>query len=302
MIDFELHSPNTLAEAFSLLETYGEDARVMAGGTALVLQMKQRLAQPKHVISLRRVTGLNRIEESVNGSANGSGGLKIGALCAQQQVATSPLVKEKLPLVAETYQRVATPRIRYMASVGGGLVHGDPSQDPPPSLIALGASLTLTSARGRRVVSLEDFLIDYYETDVRPGEILTDIFIPSAPAGSGAAYLKFLPRTADDYATVAVAAVVTPGDGNRCQDVRIALGAVGTTAIHATQAEAILRGRPLTEENIRAAAFSVKEVVDPLDDYRGSAGYKREMAEVFTRRAIQQALAKAREVTGKVKG
>jgi carbon-monoxide dehydrogenase medium subunit len=208
-------------------------------------------------------------------------------------VATSPLVKEKLPLVAETYQHVATPRIRYMASVGGGLVHGDPSQDPPPSLIALGASLTLTSSGGQRVVSLEDFLIDYYETDVQPGEILTDIFIPSAPAGSGAAYLKFLPRTADDYATVAVAAVVTPGVDNRCQDVRIALGAVGTTAIHATQAEEILRGRPLTEENIRAAAASVKEVVDPLDDYRGSAGYKREMAEVFTRRAIQQALANA---------
>lgn len=302
MIEFELHRPSSLAEAFSLLETYGEDARVMAGGTALVLQMKQRLSQPEHVISLRGVTGLNRIEESANGSDNGpaslkgySGamGLRIGALCAQQQVATSPLVQEKLPLVSETYQHVATPRIRYMASVGGGLVHGDPSQDPPPSLIALGASLTLTSSGGQRVVSLEDFLIDYYETDVQPGEILTDIFIPAAPAGSGAAYLKFLPRTADDYATVAVAAVVTPGVDNRCQEVRIALGAVGTTAIHATQAEEILRGSPLTEENIRAAAASVKEVVDPLDDYRGSAGYKREMAEVFTRRAIQQALANA---------
>ena len=286
MIDFELHNPNSLAEAFNLLETYGEDARVMAGGTALVLQMKQRLAQPEHVISLRRVAGLNQIEESANGSA----GLKIGALCAQQQVATSQLVKDKLSLVSETYQHVATPRIRYMATVGGGLVHGDPSQDPPPSLIALGASLTLTSASGQRVVSMEDFLIDYYETDVQPGEILTDVFIPTAPAGSGAAYLKFLPRTADDYATVAVAAVVTGGEGNLCQDVRIALGAVGTTAIHATQAEEILRGRPLTEENIRAAAASVKDVVDPLDDYRGSADYKREMAEVFTRRAIQQAL------------
>lgn len=286
MIDFELHNPNSLAEAFNLLETYGEGARVMAGGTALVLQMKQRLAQPEHVISLRRVAGLNQIEESANGSA----GLKIGALCAQQQVATSQLVKDKLSLVAETYQHVATPRIRYMATVGGGLVHGDPSQDPPPSLIALGASLTLTSASGQRVVSMEDFLIDYYETDVQPGEILTDVFIPTAPSGSGAAYLKFLPRTADDYATVAVAAVVTPGEGNLCQDVRIALGAVGTTAIHATQAEEILRGRPLTEDNIRAAAASVKDVVDPLDDYRGSADYKREMAEVFTRRAIQQAL------------
>lgn len=288
MIDFQLHNPTTLDEAFNLLNTHGEDARVMAGGTALVIQMKQRLAQPEHVISLRRVEGFGNIEES----SNGSKGLKIGALCSQQQVATSPLVAERLPLVYETYRHVATPRIRHMASVGGGLVHGDPSQDPPPTLIALGASVTLTSASGQRVVPMEDFLVDYYETDVQPGEILTDLFIPDAPAGSGAAYLKFLPRTADDYATVAVAAVVTPGEGNLCQDVRIALGAVGITAIHASQTEDMLRGKPLTEENIRAAAATVKDL-DPLDDYRGSADYKRDMSEVFTRRAIQQALENA---------
>ena len=293
MIDFQLHSPNTLEEALGLLGTYGDDARVMAGGTALVLQMKQRLAQPEHVISLRRVAGFNRIEES----SNGAKGLKIGAFCSQQQVATSSAVQEKLPLVWQAYRQVATPRIRNIATVGGGLAHGDPSQDPPPTLIALGASVTLTSAGGQRVVPVEDFLLDYYETDVKPGEILTDVFIPEAPAGSGAAYLKFLPRTADDYATVAVAAVLTPGEGpggvKVCQDLRIALGAVGITAIHATQAEDILRGQPLTEENIRAAAATVKDVVDPLDDYRGSANYKREMSEVFTRRAIQQALENA---------
>ena len=248
------------------------------------------MAQPEHVISLRRVAGFNRIEES----SNGAKGLKIGAFCTQEQVATSSAVQEKLPLVWQAYRQVATPRIRNIATVGGGLAHGDPSQDPPPTLIALGASVTLTSAGGQRVVPVEDFLMDYYETDVKPGEILTDVFIPAAPAGSGAAYLKFLPRTADDYATVAVAAVVTPSEGpggvNMCQDIRIALGAVGITAIHATQAEDMLRGQLLTEENIRAAAATVKEVVDPLDDYRGSANYKREMSEVFTRRAIQQAL------------
>ena len=298
MIDFQLHCPNTLEEALGLLGTYGDDARVMAGGTALVIQMKQRLAQPEHVISLRGVAGFNLIEESTEEStgesSNGVKGLKIGAFCSQEQVATSSAVREKLPLVWQAYRQGATPRIRNIATVGGGLVHGDPSQDPPPTLIALGASVTLTSAGGQRVVPVEDFLIDYYETDVKPGEILTDVFIPAAPAGSGAAYLKFLPRTADDYATVAVAAVVTleegPGGVNVCQDIRIALGAVGITAIHATQAEDMLRGQPLTEENIRAAAATVKDVVDPLDDYRGSANYKREMSEVFTRRAIQQAL------------
>jgi carbon-monoxide dehydrogenase medium subunit len=287
MIDFEFHNPGSLSEAFALLETYGEDARVMAGGTALVIQMKQRLSQPEHVINLRRIPGLDSIEDA----GDGSGAMRVGALCTQQQLATSPLMSERIPLVTETYQRVATPRIRCMATVGGGLVHGDPSQDPPPTLIVLGASVTLTSANGERTIPMQDLLIDYYETDVQPGEVLTSLTVPPAPAGSGSAYVKFLPRTADDYATVAAAAVVTPGPGNVCQDVRIALGAVGTTAIHATGAEDTLRGQPLTEENIRAAAATVKDVVDPLEDYRGSADYKREMAEVFTRRAIQQALA-----------
>jgi carbon-monoxide dehydrogenase medium subunit len=289
MIDFELHQSRSLEEAFDLLETYGDDARVMGGGTALVLQMKQRLVQPAHVINLRRVPGLDYIREATNGLA----GVEIGALCTQQQAATSPLVRSQIPLVAETYHWVATPRIRHMATVGGGLAHGDPSQDPPPTLIALGASVVLTSSGSQRTIPVEELFIDYYETDVQPGEILTSLLIPAAPAGSGAAYLKFLPRTADDYATVSVAVVVTPGDGNTCQDIRIALGAVGVTPIHATQAEDILRGQPLTEDNIRAAAATVKDVVDPLDDYRGSAEYKRDMAEVFTRRAIQQALEKA---------
>ena len=177
-----------------------------------------------------------------------------------------------------------------MATVGGGLVHGDPNEDPPSTLIALGASVVLTSASGRRELSVEELFVDYYETDVQPGEILTSITIPQQPPGSGSAYLKFLPRTADDYATVSVAAIVTPGDGNTCSDVKIVLGAVGMTPVHATQAESLLRGRPLTPENIAACASAVKEAVDPLDDFRGSADYKRDMAEVFTRRAIEQAI------------
>ena len=289
MIDFEFHNPSSLSEAFGLLETYGDDARVMAGGTALVIQMKQRLSQPEHVINLRRIPGLDAIEDT----GDGSGAVRVGALCTQQQLATSPLMSERISLVTDTYQRVATPRIRCMATVGGGLVHGDPSQDPPPTLIVLGASVVLASANGERTLSMEDLLIDYYETDVQPGEILTSLVVPPAPTDSGAAYIKFLPRTADDYATVAVAAVVTPGPDNTCQEVRLALGSVGMTAIHATQAEDLLRGQPLTEENIRACAASVKDLVDPLDDYRGSAEYKRDMSEVMTRRAIQQALAVA---------
>jgi carbon-monoxide dehydrogenase medium subunit len=290
MIDFEFHSPTTLEEAFDLLEQYGDDARVIAGGTALVLQMKQRFAQPGHVIGLRKIPGLNSIAIETTESNGDTGSVRIGALCTQRSIESSEIIAQKLPLVAETFRRVATPRIRSMATIGGGLVHGDPNQDPPPTLIALGASAVLTSSQGRRVVPVEDLFLDYFETDLRPGEILTSVVVPQAPPGSGAAYLKFLPRTADDYATVSVAAVVTAGEDNVCQDIRIVLGSVGVTPVHASDAEDSLRDRPLNEENIRACAAMVSGLVDPLDDYRGSAGYKREMAQVFTQRAIQQAM------------
>jgi carbon-monoxide dehydrogenase medium subunit len=289
MIDFQFHVPDSLEGVFDLLAIHGDNARVMAGGTALVLMMKQRLARPEHVISLQRVPGLSYIKEA----DDSPGAVRVGALCTQRQVETSPLIAAKVPLVAEAFRRIATPRIRHMATVGGGLVHGDPNQDPPPSLSVLGASVVLTSANGQRVVPVEDLFVDYFETDLRPGEILTSVLIPPAPPGSGTVYLKFLPRTADDYATVSVAAVVTAGRDNVCQDVRIVLGSAGVTPVRALESESMLRGQPLTEENIRSAAAAVKDAVDPLDDYRGSAEYKRDMAEVFTRRAIQQALALA---------
>jgi carbon-monoxide dehydrogenase medium subunit len=291
MIEFEFHSPTSLEEAFDLLQRYGDDGRMMAGGTGLVLQMKQRLSQPGHVIGLKKIPGLNLIEAEANGAA---GSVKVGALCTHHRLETDPLMQQRLPLVVQTYNHVATARIRSMATVGGGLVHGDPNEDPPPTLIALGASAELVSSGGARTVPVEDLFLDYYETDVRPGEILTSVTIPAQPAGSGSVYLKFLPKTADDYATVSVAAVVTPGENNICRDVKIVLGSAGTTPVHAKAAEDALRGRALTEENIAACAALVKDAVDPLDDFRGSADYKTEMAEVFTRRAIQQALAKVK--------
>ena len=284
MIDFEYHAPTSLDQVFDLLDQYGDDSRVMAGGTALVIQMKQRLSQPGHVIGMRRVGGLSAIESTPEG-------LKIGALCTQRQIVSSEMVAKELPLIADTFRKVATPRIRNMATIGGGLVNGDPNQDPPPSLIALGASAVMTSKSGDRVVPLEEFFIDYYETDVQPGEILTSVLVPHAPAGSGSVYLKFLPRTADDYGTVNVAAVVSKEQDGTCQDVRIVLGAAGVTPIRAKDAEDALRGEPLTDENIRAAAALVKDAVDPLEDFRGSAEYKTDMAEVFTRRAVEQAMA-----------
>jgi len=149
----------------------------------------------------------------------------------------------------------------------------------------------MTCKSGDRVVPLEDLFLDYYETDIHPGEVLTSVLVPPAPAGSGSVYLKFLPRTADDYGTVSAAAIVSKERDGTFKDVRIVLGSVGVTPIRAKDAEDALRGKALTDENIRAATALVKDAVDPLEDFRGSSEYKTDMAEVFARRAVEQAIA-----------
>ncbi|MBI3059514.1 MAG: xanthine dehydrogenase family protein subunit M, partial [Deltaproteobacteria bacterium] len=263
MIAFEYRTPKSLKEVYADLREFGTDAKLIAGGTALVIMMKQRLVRPSCLISLRAVRGLNNIAQK-------DGGLKIGGLATHREVEISSLVRRRTALLAETYRHVATIRVRNMATVGGGLAHADPNQDPPPTLIALGATVKASSADGSRVIPIEEFFTDYYETVLKPEEIITEIYVPKLPAGSGGAFLKFLPRTADDYATVSAAAVVTLDRSTKTfADVRIALGSVGTTPIRAREAEAVLRGQPVKPEALREAAEKAKAAVDPISDFRG---------------------------------
>ncbi len=284
MIPFEYRTPKSLKEVHQELREFGADAKLIAGGTALVIMMKQRLVRPSSLISLRMVRGLDGIAEK-------DGALRIGGLATHREVETSTLVRRRVPLLAETYRHVATIRVRNMATVGGGLAHADPNQDPPPTLMVLGATLKASSADGSRVIPLEEFFTDYYETVLKPDEIITEVSVPRLPANSGGAFVKFLPRTADDYATVSAAAVVTLDRARKIfTDVCIALGSVGTTPIRAREAEAVLRGQPVKREALREAAEKVRQAVDPVSDFRGSAAYKKEMAVVFVRRALEMAL------------
>jgi aerobic carbon-monoxide dehydrogenase medium subunit len=283
---FEYRAPRTLDEALAILGEYGEDARVIAGGTALVTMMRQRLVRPGCLVSLRDVQGLEGIER-VNGA------LRLGALVTHRQAEVSPLVGERIPVLAETFRRVATVRIRHMATVGGALAHADPNQDPPVTLLALGARVHVRGAGGQRELAIDEFFRDYYESALEPGEIVTGVTVPAPAAGSGAAFVKFLPRTADDYATVAVTAIVSL-DGDRCGQARIALGSVGVTPLRARDAEALVTGQGMSEALLEAAGEAVKGQVDPLSDHRGSAAYKRDMAAVMVRRALGQAWEAAR--------
>lgn len=280
--DFTFHRPGTLPEALALLDEHGYDARPFAGGTALVVLMKQSLALPEHLVSLDGIDGMSDIRLDDDA-------LHLGALVRHHDVETSPLVREAAPLLAETYGRVATVRIRNMATVGGGLAHADPAQDPPAALIALGASVRAVSSRGARTIAVEDLFFDYYESALEPDEIIESVTVPRPAPDARSVYLKFLPRTEDDYATVAVAAVGEVDDGV-CTSVRVALIAAAPTPVRATEVERALTGQPVSAEAIRAAAEAVRDHVDPLDDFRGSADYKREMAVVFTRRALERTL------------
>lgn len=282
MADFQFHTPTTLDEALTLLEEHGDDARLFAGGTALVVLMKQSLLVTDHLVSMQRVPGMDGIRLETDG-------LHIGALTHHRDVEVSPLVREHAPLLAEVYGHVATVRIRNAATVGGGLAHADPSQDPPAALIALDASVRLTSRRGERTLPVTELFLDYYETAIAPGEAITEVIVPIQPAAARATYVKFLPRTEDDYATVAVAALARVEDG-QCRAARVALIAAGPTPVHATAVERELVGHAVTPEAVRRAAEAVTEQVDPLDDFRGSAAYKRDMAVVFTRRALERVL------------
>ncbi len=181
---------------------------------------------------------------------------------------------------------IATIRVRNQATVGGNLVHADPAQDPPPVLIALDATVEVVSSGGARSIAMESFFTDYFETALGETELLRSIKVPPMPAGSKLAYKKFLPRTEDDYATVAVAVRLGADADGTCRDLRIGLGALGTTPLRAKAVEAALLGQKLTAETIREAAALVRDEVDPLDDVRGTAKYKREMARVWTERTI----------------
>ncbi|MCY4485523.1 MAG: xanthine dehydrogenase family protein subunit M [Deltaproteobacteria bacterium] len=281
---FEYLAPTSLDEACALLQEHEGDAKLLAGGTALVMWLRMGLLSPGYVIDLENVPGLAGI------TYDAADGLRIGAGVKHRDLELCPEVREHYPLLRETFYKVAQPRIRLMATVGGNLSHGDPMTDPGASFIALDAEVTLRGSRGERTVSVEDFFVDYYETALEPDEILTSIHVPP-PAGPAWSHIKFTPRSEEDFATVGVAVTLT-GAGNRCDDVRIALNSVGPTIFRAHAAEDVLRGRDLTPARIEEAGAAAADASDPIEDVRGSSDYKRDLTAVFVRRALEQAAAK----------
>jgi aerobic carbon-monoxide dehydrogenase medium subunit len=281
-VSFDYHEPRSLDEAFVLLERYGGDAHLLAGGTATILLLRQGLLHPGHVVGLRAIDGLGGIARTPDG------GLRIGAMVTHRGVERSSDALGYSPALTGAFASVATVRIRNQATVGGNLAHADPAQDPPPMLAALDATVTARSARGERSIPVAELALEHFTTSLAPGEIITEIILSPLEPGTRETYLKFLPKTADDYATVSVAATLRFAPDGTIAHTRIVLGAVGPTPIRARQVEDALRGEHPTRERLAEAAALVRGEVDPLDDMRGSASYKREMARVWTQRALSE--------------
>jgi carbon-monoxide dehydrogenase medium subunit len=286
-VTYDYHEPESVAEALELLARHGEDAHLVAGATAFTLLWRQGLLRPGHVIGLRRIA-------SLGGITRAGGGLTIGATVTHRAIERSDDVGGYCPALTRTFASVATVRVRNQATLGGNLAHADPAQDPPPMLIALGAEVVAMSATGERTIPLDDLFVDVFTTSLRADEILTAVRFPALAPGTRATYLKFLPQTADDYATVSVAAALRLAGDGTVADVRVALGACGPTPVRARSVEAALKGLRPDATRIADAARRVDADIAPFDDVRGSSAYKRDMARVWTERALSELVGRRR--------
>ena len=285
MPKFTYLKPTTLEEACSMLSAYNGKARVIAGGTDLIVRMKQRLITPTYLVDITYIPGLNRIEY------NEKGGLIIGALCTHSEIESSTLIQEEFDVLIQAVHPIGSVQVRNLGTIGGNLCNAAPSADSAPVLLGLDAKVRIFGTKGERTLELEEFFKSPGETALRPDEILTNIEIPNIPPYSAATYMKLSPRRAMDLAVVGVAVVVwLTDDRSVCSDIRIALGAVAPTPIRAKMAEEMIRGRILDDDLVREASKAASEEAKPISDVRGSGEYRKEMVEVLTRRGLQQAI------------
>ncbi|MGB2602320.1 MAG: xanthine dehydrogenase family protein subunit M [Candidatus Sulfotelmatobacter sp.] len=282
---FEYLRPNTIPEAITLLRQHGDDAKILSGGQSLIPMMKLRIARPGYLIDINRISGLSYIKEE-------DGFLKIGGLTREAELEASPLIRSKYPILIDTAHVIADPQVRNLATVAGNLAHGDPANDHPATMLALGAQVVATGSRGERVIPIEEFFLSLFSTALQPDEILTEIRVPLALPHSGGAYFK-LERKVGDFATAAVAAQVTLDANGTVQKVGVALTNVGPTPIKAKKAEDFLHGKKLDEANIRQAAQLAADDAQPSSDLRGPAEYKKGLVKELAKRALVRAAERA---------
>jgi carbon-monoxide dehydrogenase medium subunit len=280
---FDFYQPTTLAEASRLLKEKGPGGRFLAGGTDLVIAMKEKGLLPKYIVDLKRVPGLTGIRE------NGDGSLSIGALTTMYAIETSPVLRKKYPFLAQSAAEVGSIQIRNRATIGGNMANATPSADVAPGLIALNATAKITGAGGERTEPMEDFFRGPGQNVMSADEILTEITIPKTSPQLVGEYIKFSPRDMMDLAYIGVAVAYDFGSDKKCRGVRIVLGAVAPTPMRAKNSEALLEGKTLSEELASQVGEEAARESKPISDVRSSADYRRAMVGVMTKRAILNA-------------
>ncbi len=275
---FDLLQPRSLQEAVEMLAEHGEDCRPLGGGTTLVILMKPRAVHYRYLIDLQSIPGLADIKQEDDG-------LRIGALVTHRMVETSPLVRAAFPALAYAFSQIGNVRVRQTASVGGNLAHADARLDPPPVLLALGAEVTLFGPGGRRAVPIENFFRGMYETALGADELLVDVKVPFMRAGSRAVYLRYSALSANDWPCLGVAAFLAKEEG-RCRELRLALGGMAATPLQVVGLE-FATGRAIDPALRDRVAETVDGQISPAADLRGSEWYKRRMARLFVKKALE---------------
>ena len=308
MPDFALHAPHSIAEACEALGRYEGEARVIAGGTALVLMIHQGLVDPPALVRLDTVPGLDTIGGdappglSMLGGKNGPPGrptlggagggvLRLGALATLRAVAESPLVRDRLPVLAGACGLVGNVRVRNAATIGGNLCEADYASDPPGVLAALDARVRVQGASGTRELPVTDLIQDFYENSLAPDEVVTEVVVPLPPTGTRGAYLKYVTRSSEDRPCVGATALVQLDAAGRLADVRVAVGAVAGRPLRLPEIEQAARGQTPSDAVFAEIGQRYAATVEPVSDARGSAAYRQQMIAVFVRRALQRALA-----------
>jgi carbon-monoxide dehydrogenase medium subunit len=287
MNTFKYFPAKSVNEACELLAQYGEEAKILGGGQSLMTLMKQDFVCPSYIIDIKGLSDLDYIRY------DDGAGLRIGALTTHRSVETSDAVKENFAMLAEMERTLASVAVRNWGTVGGSLAHADPASDLAATLLGLGAQVTLTRSEGERIVSLDDFFVDYFETALQPDELLTEIHVPSSDPGSGY-YYKFAQRATDlAIVSVAVYLIFEADKGDRVKDIRIVMGSVGPTPLRARRGEDLLKGQAITDSLIEEAARVSAEDAQPTTDINGSEEYKRELVHVLVTRSIKEAVIRA---------
>jgi carbon-monoxide dehydrogenase medium subunit len=285
MPNIELLQPASLNEAIAYLGTHAGETKILSGGTALVIMLKNRLISPVSLLSvgyLKELRGI-RHERGV--------GLRIGALATIREVEMSTLVREKNSTLAQTFSKVGNVRVRNAATVGGNLSEADYASDPPCVLVALRARVKAKSVRGEREIPVTQLFKGFYETALAPDEIMTELIVPDPAPGSRSAYLKYISRSSEDRPCVGMAVVVENEPDGSCKDLRLVAGAVAEIPQEIESAEAMARGNRLTDSLIEEIAGAYADGIEPLSDLRGSSWYRKQIIRVMARRAIQRATA-----------